>query len=345
MLSNSLAPFTYANYDSALRQFFIFCTEENIAPLHATPATRVRYTAWLALHGRVAAGSLQPYFYAVNKLFRDHRRQPIAVGELMADARRGLEMLQKRLVPSASQLPLPAFVALDILLAAATLRNTLTWAPTTLPQLKIFRACLADCVNYNFFCRAKTGARCHTGDLLVDKPSQQIGLFVRKFKGDHRRSSTDKLVFSPPTAANTVLADLQDYYTEHRSAFCAKYYKRPPPYALRSFSPSDNSADWGAASTVSAWLALALQAVNTSAPAGFKWTSHSLRKGDASAACCIGAPLPVIKYMGAWAENNSVTEGKYIDPTTTPTPAAWRFFGWLTPSLPQHKFGFASLWL
>jgi hypothetical protein len=32
LLSNSLAPFTYANYDSTLRQVFAFCTEENIAP-------------------------------------------------------------------------------------------------------------------------------------------------------------------------------------------------------------------------------------------------------------------------------------------------------------------------
>jgi hypothetical protein len=54
----------------------------------------VRYTAWLALLGTVAATSLQLYFSAVNKFFRDHQRQPIAVGELLADARRGLEMLQ-----------------------------------------------------------------------------------------------------------------------------------------------------------------------------------------------------------------------------------------------------------
>jgi hypothetical protein len=64
--------------------------------------------------------------------------------------------------------------------------------------------------------------------------------------------------------------------------------------------------------------------------------SHNLRKEAASAASCIGAPLPVIKYMGGWAKNNSLTEEKYIDPTMTPTPAAWRFFGWLAPSSPQH---------
>jgi hypothetical protein len=159
---------------------------------------------------------------------------------------------------------------------------------------------------------------------------------VRKSKGDQRRDTTDKLVFAFLIAANPVLADLMDYYTHNRAAFCAIFYKRPPRDAFLSFSLAETSADWGAASTISTWLALALLTINTSAPAGFKWTSHSLRKGAASAASCIGAPLPVIKYMDGWAKNSSVTEGKYIDPTMTPTHAAWRFFGWLTPSPPQH---------
>jgi hypothetical protein len=71
-------------------------------------------------------------------------------------------------------------------------------------------------------------------------------------EGDQRRTSTDKLVFSLPTVANAVLDDLMDYYTHHRAAFCAKYYKRPPHDALWSFSPFENSADWGAASNASA---------------------------------------------------------------------------------------------
>jgi hypothetical protein len=239
---------------------------------------------------------------------------------------------------------------------AAALRDTLAWTIVALPQLQRFRACLAVCANYIFICRAETGARCHTGDLIVDngvwckpahtvhvvnnfnfisivdRPSHRICLFVRKSKGDQRRDSCDKLVFAIPIAANPILADLMDYYTQHRAAFCANFYKRPPPDALWSFSPAEPSADWGAASTSYAWLALALLTVNTSAPTGFKWTSYNLRKGDASAASCIGAPLPVIKCMGGWAKNSSVTEGKYIDPTATPTPVAWRF----TPSHPQY---------
>jgi hypothetical protein len=33
----------------------------------------------------------------------------------------------------------------------------------------------------------------------------------------------------------------------------------------------------------------------------------------------MGAPLPVVKYMGGLAKNGSVTEGKYIDPTMIPS--------------------------
>jgi hypothetical protein len=317
-----------------MRQFFTFCTEEGIAPLHATPAFMVRYTAWLGVLGTMAASSLQPYYSAVNKFFRDHQRPPIAVGELLADARRGLEMLQRRLGTADTRLPLPALVALDILLAANTLRDNLAWSPAALPLLQRFRACLAVCVNHTFFCRAETGARCLTGDLTVDRPSQQICMFVRKSKGDQRRDTRDKLVLTISIPANPILADLMDYYTQQCYAFCTTFYKRPPPSAFWGLSPSEASAEWGAAATLSAWLALALRTVNTSAPSGFKWTSHRLRKGAASAASCIGAPLPVIKYMGGWARNRFVPEGKFIDPTMTPTHAAWRFFRWLAPSPP-----------
>jgi hypothetical protein len=198
----------------------------------------------------------------------------------------------------------------------------------------------------HFSCRAESGARCQTGDLIVDRSSQQICLFVRKSKGDQRRASNDKLVIAIPITANPVRADMLDYYTQHRVAFCAKFYNRPPQDAFLSFSPAEPPAAWGAASTISACLALSLLTVSTAAPPGFKWTSHCLRKGAASAARCIGAPLPVIKYMGGWAKNSSVTEGKYIDPNMTPTHAALQFFGWLTPPPPRNtSFGCASLWL
>jgi hypothetical protein len=89
----------------------------------------------------------------------------------------------------------------------------------------------------------KTGARCQTGDLTVEGPSQQICLFVRKSKGDHRRDTRDKLVFAVPVAANPILADLLDYYSRNCDAFCATFHKRPPPAAFKSFSRAKASAD------------------------------------------------------------------------------------------------------
>jgi hypothetical protein len=76
LLSSSLAPPTYANYDSALRPYFAFCDADGRPPLHAAPATMVRYTTWFGLRGTVVANSMQLYFSAVNKCFRDHQLPP-----------------------------------------------------------------------------------------------------------------------------------------------------------------------------------------------------------------------------------------------------------------------------
>jgi hypothetical protein len=107
LLSNSLATTSYANYDNGMRKFAAFGHEEDIHPLHATTQSVVRYTTWLGLQGTVAAASLHQYYSAINKFFRDHQQQPIALAKLLADARRGLEMQQERLHAADSRLPLP----------------------------------------------------------------------------------------------------------------------------------------------------------------------------------------------------------------------------------------------
>jgi hypothetical protein len=89
-----------------MRQFTAFCHEEGIHPLQATAQSLVRYTAWLGLQGTVAAVSLQHYYSAANKFFRDHQQQPIAVGKLLKAARRGIEMQQQQLLAANSRLPL-----------------------------------------------------------------------------------------------------------------------------------------------------------------------------------------------------------------------------------------------
>jgi hypothetical protein len=171
-----------------------------------------------------------------------------------------------------------------------------------------------------------------TSDLAFDRPSPQNFMFVRESKGDQRRDTRDKLIWAVPIPANPLLSDLMDYYHNYSATFCETCFQRPPPADVWSVSPLKPSAEWKAASTLPAWLALVLRSTNTTLPAGFKWTSHNLQKGTASAASSIGAPLPVIKYMSSLAKNSSVTEGKYIDPTMAPSPVVWRFFGRLAPS-------------
>jgi site-specific recombinase XerD len=94
LLTGYLAPTTYNNYGTGMRRFTVFCNEEGITQLEATTADMLRTTTWLARSGTIAANSLQPYFSAINKLFRDHLKEPVALGPLLTVARRGLAMQQ-----------------------------------------------------------------------------------------------------------------------------------------------------------------------------------------------------------------------------------------------------------
>ncbi len=66
------------------------------------------------------------------------------------------------------------------------------------------------------------------------------------------------------------------------------------------------------------------------------YTSHSLRKGAASAAYAIGARLADIRYAGGWSTNSNILEAKYTDFAMLPTPAARLFFGYLCKGTPHE---------
>jgi hypothetical protein len=82
---------------------------------------------------------------------------------------------------------------------------------------------------------------------------------------------------------------------------------------------------------------LALKATKHSPPTGFSWTSHSLRKGAASAANAIKVPLNDIRYAGGWSTNSTVLESKYIDFAMAPSKAAYTFFGHLKRDTPAAQ--------
>ena len=99
----------------------------------------------------------------------------------------------------------------------------------------------------------------------------------------------------------------------------ASYYRLPGESASRL--PS---------SAVDTWLRLVLAHFDMAPPAHEAWSGHSLRKGAASAAAAVGVDLHRICYVGGW-KIRSAAVLDYIDPTCPSTPAARRFFGWLSP--------------
>jgi hypothetical protein len=118
LLTGSLAPTTCNNYGTGMRRFTVSCNKEGITPLEATAADMLRFRAWLARSGTIAANSLQPYFSAINKLFRDHLKEPVALGPLLTDARRGLAMQQQPITAPDIRVPLPAPIVQQMLLFA-----------------------------------------------------------------------------------------------------------------------------------------------------------------------------------------------------------------------------------
>ena len=101
-----------------------------------------------------------------------------------------------------------------------------------------------------------------------------------------------------------------------------------------ALAPAEETGLW-TASTLSGWLTTAYTSALCRPPAGFAWTSHSLRKGAASAAYAIGARLTDIRYAGGWFTNSTVLEAKNIDFTMRPSPDAWIFFGYLYRGTPR----------
>jgi hypothetical protein len=82
-------------------------------------------------------------------------------------------------------------------------------------------------------------------------------------------------------------------------------------------------------SQIDTWLQLVLDHLGERPPDGETWSGHSLRKGAASGAAALDVALFRICFMGGWSIKSRAVHD-YIDATCPDTPAARRFFGWLT---------------
>eukprot|EP00873_Tetraselmis_striata_P009924 jgi/Tetstr1/430188/TSEL_020019.t1 len=324
LLSSSLTAQTLKSYAGRLTQFAEFCHDsENISPLEATTATVVRYVAWIGERGHIGANSLQPYLSAINTFFELHNLDPIAKDSLhLTSARRGLMLRQRRLETAPLRVPLPA----DVAHRFVTKAELIVSAPTPEYQHD-FRALVASVVNFMFFDGGLTGVSCRVRDVHVD--NYNITLQVYREKGRAGRRGRDDLrVLLLPVAEHPRVARLMHHFIDTvRSVPLVTVASAETNFW--AVTPSEQSEPWTAA-TMSDWLSTTVRLVGVAPPAGTSWTSHSLRKGAASAANAIGVPLSRIRYQGGWATNSDVVLD-YIDPNVLPSPGARFFFGHIAP--------------
>ena len=325
LVGASLSPTSYQSYGSALGQFVRFCAEEGTEPLDASLATVLRFTAWLARRGTVGASSLQPYYSAINRFLQDHLRQPVAHGPLLSAARRGLALQQVDTRPDPVRVALPAEAALAILRAAQAGLEGARWTCEGLPGLQLLRAQVMTVVNFLFLHRASTSTHCKTGDLVVD--SRAVTLYPAFLKGKRRDPAGRKPVYTLPVRHQPEVAALLRAYILGREHLASSMRVAVP----EMFWVLPGERVTPGAALVTQWLQVACASVGAAPPPGFTWSSHSLRKGGATAAYHAGVPLGTIRYLGAWAKHSAVVND-YIDFAAQNTPAGAFFFGWLTPA-------------
>eukprot|EP00873_Tetraselmis_striata_P006291 jgi/Tetstr1/426555/TSEL_001631.t1 len=186
-----------------------------------------RYVTWLGNLGTIKASSLQLYLPAVNNFFKDHGREPMALGDLVSRVRKGLAASQVTLNPELMRAPLPARVVLKALTLAKALRLELgpTWGtdPSTVVRVELFRAGLAVVVLCLFFYRGGAGVECRTGDLTVG-PDGGILLYHRDRKGQRGVDASKKLLCQVPTSAHADIAALLHYFDAARQGATTAAY-------------------------------------------------------------------------------------------------------------------------
>ena len=324
LAATALHPSTYRNYGTALRPYLQYCATYSVHPLHVTPLDAARYVAWLGLRGTVAAASLQQYLSAVNRYLGDHGREPVAQGALVASVRRGLEGAQQDTRPPPIRVALPADAVLGFwTLAARVMARSPTWSSPSDPDAHLLRCLLACVCAFLYFQRGEAAVTTRTADLIVH--ADGVLLYARAYKGSRGVPPVQHPVHTLPARYFRSLMTLLRRFDAQRAAVNGGNLPRFR-WALTDSEPAHT---WSAA-TLSCWLAHACAAIGLAPPDGFSWTSHSLRKGAATAAYAVGVPLLKIKYCGDWAQESSAIH-RYIDVAATPTPAARQLFAFLVP--------------
>ena len=315
LLQAGLAESTAGTYSSHWAKFQRYCEDTDVQCLPASTATVLAYVGWLADEGQVKASSLQQYLSAINRVHRDFDEEAPALGHHIAVQRQGMGALQIDLDDAHDvRVYLPCEVADRIVCRGL--------APAT--RAHEVRRCAAVAFAFITLQRVSTSAKVEERDIGGD--ATHLWFRVRFEKGRDRRTrdGTDshmrivRMPLSSPGIAR--VAALLALWRSVRGAVA-------PSAACFAFPGESRPTE----ASVGTWLSAQLLRQQESAPPGFTYSFHSLRKGGATGAHSIGAPLQSIAEHGGWTASGSAE--RYISTTCPPSRAAADFFGYLSPTL------------
>ena len=311
---------TASSYASGVNLFLTFCAEEDLDSLEVDTNHILRFIAWVGLRGNLKATSLSNYLTAINSYFRDNGKQPIAQGKLVSDAVKSLAQRQQPLQPALHRVPFPATVALKIYNLAVQLMAA--WQPSAMVLL---RSCCATVFSFLFFNRSGTTRSVYNDD--IGSRGSDLCFYERTSKGKDHLSAEDRTCY---TVAHPQLATLFARFSFLRRCYCQALQQSLPPLF---FSLPGETPDAWTSDTQTAWLVQSFAAVGESPPAGFTWTSHSLRSGAAAAAHAEGWTTSQLEKYGGWAPGSQALVKSYLQVPVRPCSGSHFFFGWLCDRL------------
>eukprot|EP00873_Tetraselmis_striata_P001592 jgi/Tetstr1/421856/TSEL_012756.t1 len=227
--TTSLTASTY-NYEGKIGLFAEFCIDDlGIFPLDCTESNCVRYLAWIAEHGTIVAGSLQPYLSAINTFLRHTGRDDApATGPTIGDMKWALQIRQLKTSEELWRAPLPCDVITDILDDLATLLMTTPGYGT------ILRTGAAVYSTFMFYSRGEPSISCRLRNMAVD--THNITLFVNRKKGGHRKLLINDYIdpTTLPTRATAILFCWLSPVWSFAAFSATPRLHRTPPRPLRS---------------------------------------------------------------------------------------------------------------
>lgn len=328
LLASRLEDSTLAAYGRHWAAFDEYCAGEGFCSLPATHRTVFFYIGHLADRGTVAASSLQPYLSAINGAHRDHGHEPPALGHLISSARQGMARAQAAMQTTDSRVPLPAPVFERALAAGLALTSQRYQRVDTRERLAALRRHYAFVLCFLFIGRQDSAVHLRACDHGITSSFIWLRL-TEKMKRGRALRRVVRLPLAPlmvqgHASALPRVAQLGRAYLQARAE--AEWLEGGGASEWLFQLPGERRPD---TRSMESWVDAELAELGVRAPPGFAYRGHSIRSGAASAGSAIEVRRFILCWVGGWAPGSSTLERHYLDPSITPTPAAYAFFGWL----------------